>query len=140
MMKWMNLAVALVLLAGPITGWAQEKKPEGKQAKAYKDVGPEQFDKLRGGKDAVVLDVRRPNEFSQGHIAGATNIDWYASDFEKRISALDKSKTYLVHCAGGGRSSKAAEKLTRLNFTNVVNLEGGMKAWEAAGKPVKKGP
>jgi rhodanese-related sulfurtransferase len=138
-MKWMCFAVTLALLVAPASGWTQEKKPEGKKAKAYKDVGPEQFDKLRANKDAVVLDVRRPSEFTQGHIAGATNIDWYAADFEQRISGLDKSKTYLVHCAGGVRSSKAAEKMTSLKFTNVVNLEGGFKAWEAARKPVKKG-
>jgi len=132
-MKWIHLAIALAFLISPADAWTQEKK-------AYKDVGPEQFDKLRASKDAVVLDVRRPSEFVQGHISGATNIDWYASDFEKRISALDKSKTYLVHCAGGVRSAKAADKLTSLKFTNVVNLEGGFKAWEAAGKPVKKGP
>ena len=118
---------------------AQEKKPAPAQtAKAYKDVGPDQFDKLRAKKDAVVLDVRRPAEFAQGHIAGATNIDWYAPDFEKRVSALDKSKTYLVHCAGGVRSGKASEKLTSLKFTNVFNLDGGFKAWESAGKPVEK--
>ena len=132
-MKWIYLAITLALLLSPASAWTQEKK-------AYKDVGPEQFDKLRANKDAVVLDVRRPSEFSQGHIAGATNVDWYASDFEKRISGLDKSKTYLVHCAGGVRSAKAAEKMASLKFTNVVNLEGGFKAWEAAGKPVKKGP
>jgi rhodanese-related sulfurtransferase len=132
-MKWIHFALATALVIGSSAAWSQEKK-----AKAYKDVGPEQFDKLRSAKDAVVLDVRRPSEFTQGHISGATNIDWYASDFDKRISALDKSKTYLVHCAGGVRSSKAAEKLTNMKFTNVVNLEGGFKAWEAAGKPVKK--
>ena len=131
-MKWIHLAVALAFLISPASAWTQEK--------SYKDVGPEQFDKLRTNREAVVVDVRRPSEFAQGHIAGATNIDWYASDFEKRVSALDKSKTYLVHCAGGVRSAKAAEKLTSLKFTNVVNLEGGFKAWEAAGKPVKKGP
>jgi rhodanese-related sulfurtransferase len=133
-MRNVYLALAVVFLVAAPSAWSQDKKA----AKAYKDVGPEQFDKLRAGKDAVVLDVRRPSEFAQGHIEGAVNIDWYASDFDKRISALDKSKTYLVHCAGGVRSAKAAEKLTALKFTNVVNLEGGFKAWEAAGKPVKR--
>jgi phage shock protein E len=134
-MKWIHFMTALAIVIASGSTLGQEKK-----AKAYKDVGPEQFDKLRTGKDAVVLDVRRASEFRQGHIEGATNIDWYASDFDKRISALDKSKTYLVHCASGVRSAKAAEKLANLKFTNVVNLEGGFKAWEAAGKPVRKGP
>jgi len=107
------------------------------QAK-FKNVGVDQFDKLRQQTNAVVLDVRTPKEFAAGHIAGAVNIDWNAADFASKAGALDKSKTYLVHCAVGGRSAKASDKMTALQFTNVYNLEGGMKAWEKAGKPVEK--
>lgn len=104
----------------------------------YKNLGVEQFDKLRQQTNTVVLDVRTPKEFAAGHIAGATNIDWNAPDFAKKVAALDKSKTYLVHCAVGGRSAKASDKMAALQFTNVYNLEGGMKTWEKAGKPVAK--
>jgi phage shock protein E len=104
----------------------------------FKNVGVDEFDKLRQQTNAIVLDVRTPKEFTAGHIPGATNIDWYASDFEKRVSGLDKSKTWLVHCAAGRRSASAAEKLTSLRFTNVYNLEGGMKEWEKAARPVQK--
>jgi phage shock protein E len=107
------------------------------QAK-FKNIGVEQFDKLRQQTNAVVLDVRTPKEFTAGHIPGATNIDWNGADFAKRAATLDKSKTYLVHCAVGGRSAKASEQMSALQFTNVYNLEGGMKAWEKAGKPVTK--
>ena len=107
------------------------------QAK-FKNVGVDQFDKLRQQTNAVVLDVRTPKEFTAGHIPGAVNIDWNASDFASKAAALDKSKTYLVHCAVGGRSAKASDKMTALQFTDVYNLEGGMKAWENAGKPVEK--
>ena len=104
----------------------------------FKNIGVDEFDKLRKQTNTIVLDVRTPKEFVAGHIPGATNIDWYASDFEKKVSGLDKSKTWLVHCAAGVRSAKAADKLTGLHFTNVYNLEGGMKAWEKAAKPVEK--
>jgi phage shock protein E len=107
------------------------------QAK-FKNIGVDQFDKLRQQTNTVVLDVRTPKEFAAGHIAGATNIDWNAPDFPSKAAALDKSKTYLVHCAIGGRSAKASDKMAALQFTNVYNLEGGMKAWEKAGKPVEK--
>ena len=107
------------------------------QAK-FKNVGVDQFDKLRQQTNAVVLDVRTPKEFAAGHIPGAVNIDWNAADFGKKAAELDKSKTYLVHCAVGGRSAKASDKMTALQLTNVYNLEGGMKAWEKAGKPVEK--
>ena len=107
------------------------------QAK-FKNVGVDQFDKLRQQTNAVVLDVRTPKEFAAGHIPGAVNIDWNAADFGKKVAELDKSKTYLVQCAIGGRSAQAANRMTTLQFTNVYNLEGGIKAWEKAGKPVEK--
>jgi rhodanese-related sulfurtransferase len=107
------------------------------QAK-FKNIGVDQFDKLRQQTNAVVLDVRTPKEFAAGHIPGAVNIDWNGADFASKAAALDKSKTYLVHCAVGGRSAKASDKMTAIQFTNVYNLEGGMKAWENAGKPVEK--
>ena len=108
------------------------------EAKAYKNVGVDGFDKLRSDKKNVVLDVRTPKEFQSGHIAGAVNIDWNAPDFEKQVNELDKGRTYLVHCAAGGRSAKASEKLATLNFKSIYNLEGGLRAWEKAGKPVEK--
>jgi len=70
--------------------------------------------------------------------AGAVNIDWNGPDFEKQAAGLDKSKTYLVHCAGGVRSAKACAILDKSAFSHVVNLEPGFKAWENAGKPVEK--
>jgi phage shock protein E len=120
---------ALVVLLVALDVFAQAK---------FKNIGVDQFDKMRQQTNTVVLDVRTPREFASGHIAGATNINWNAPDFAKKAAALDKSKTYLVHCAVGGRSAKASDRMAALQFTNVYNLEGGMKAWEKAGKPVEK--
>ena len=126
----MDMRYALVLLlCVALNVFAQAK---------FKNIGVDQFDKLRQQTNAVVLDVRTPKEFAAGHIPGAVNIDWNGADFASKAAALDKSKTYLVHCAVGGRSAKASDKMTGIQFTNVYNLEGGMKAWEKAGKPVKK--
>jgi rhodanese-related sulfurtransferase len=55
-----------------------------------------------------------------------------------KAALLDKSKTYLVHCASGVRSVKACEQLGRLDFPRLYNLAGGFKAWAQAGKPVEK--
>jgi rhodanese-related sulfurtransferase len=79
--------------------------------------------------DAVLLDVRTPGEVEEGAIPGAVNIDYNAPDFSEKISALDKTKPYYVYCMGGGRSSKALDKMKAEGFTNVHNLEGGFKAW-----------
>ena len=137
--------VYLTLLVASLTSSALSRAEDSKkpaaassEAKAYKNASVDEFDKLRSDKKNVVLDVRTPKEFATSHIPGAVNIDWNGPDFEKKVGELDKRKTYLVHCAAGGRSAKASEKLTRLNFKSVYNLEGGMKAWEKAGKPVEK--
>ena len=99
----------------------------------YKNLNVEQFDKMRAGKTNVVLDVRTKKEYDAGHIPGAVLIDFNSPEFEKKIATLDKDKTYLVHCAAGGRSAKASAKMSALNFKSVYNLEGGYRAWEKAG-------
>jgi rhodanese-related sulfurtransferase len=84
----------------------------------------------------IVLDVRTPREFAAGHIAGATNLNYLGGDFSDRLAQLDPSKTYLLHCAVGGRSTNALPKMARLGFTNLIHLDGGFKAWQAAWNPV----
>ena len=86
----------------------------------------------------VVLDVRTSGEFTGGHIAGAINIDFLAGDFAEKAAKLDRSKTYLVHCASGGRSTRCLPQLGKLGFTNLVHLDGGFKAWQSAGNPVDR--
>lgn len=131
-----SLLVLAALLSLATAFAADPKAPAGQ---AVKNVGVEEFDKLRADKKNVVLDVRTAKEFASGHITGAVNIDWNGPDFEKQVAALEKSKTYLVHCAAGGRSAKACALMNdKLKFQHCYNLEGGMKAWEKAGKPVEK--
>jgi rhodanese-related sulfurtransferase len=104
---------------------------------AAQNVNPEQASKLIAEKkDLVVLDVRTPEEFAGGHIAGAKNLDLYAKDFAEQLKALDKSKEYLVHCAAGPRSNRVVKMMG--DFSKVYQLEGGMHAWQAAGQPVEK--
>ena len=123
---------------------AQDKpaaKPEAATAtkRAYQNLSPEEFDKLRREKkDAVVLDVRTKEEYEKGHIPGSVLIDFTSDDFAKEVAKLDKNKTYLVHCGSGGRSARACNKMGQAQFTNLFNLEGGMTAWQKAGKPVAK--
>lgn len=89
-------------------------------------------------KDVVVIDVRTGAEFKEGHIAGAKNIDFLDADFAKKIGELDKSKTYLVHCAAGGRSTKSLEAFKTQKMTSILHMNEGFKAWVAAGNPVEK--
>jgi len=134
------LAVATVL-GGALAEDKPTKAEVGATAAkmAYKNVDAEAFDKLRKSeKDAVLLDVRTRKEYEEGHIPGAVLIDITSNDFDKQVAKLDKKKTYLVHCAAGVRSTRACKKMGEANFSKLFNLEGGMGAWEKAGKPVEK--
>jgi phage shock protein E len=136
-----TITLLLSVLALPLYGADQPKaRPNEKAAapQAVRNVGVEEFDKLRTEKNSVVLDVRTETEFKAGHIPGAVNLDYNSPDFQKKVAELDKSKTYLVHCAGGGRSGRACALMGKGEFTNVVNLAPGFRAWEKAGKPVEK--
>lgn len=80
-------------------------------------------------KDGILVDVRTPEEFENGHIANAINIDWFDVDFAQKFNAFDKDEAIYVYCKKGGRSAKAQDKLLALGFKNVVDLEGGYDAW-----------
>ena len=112
--------------------------PPPTAATGYKNLDVDEFARMMEDRQKVILDVRTAAEFSNGHIAGALNLDVNAPDFQEKAAALDKNKTYLVHCASGVRSVKACKKLASLDFPKLYNLTGGFKAWANAGKPVEK--
>jgi len=87
---------------------------------------------------AVLLDVRTPEEVAEGIIPGASVLDFTATDFDQQISSLDKSKTYFVYCASGGRSGKTVDLMKTKGFENVYGLDGGMGAWKEEGLEVSK--
>lgn len=84
----------------------------------------------------VVIDVRTPEEFASGHLAGARDLDIRGSDFDSRLASLDKTATYAVYCHSGNRSGQALQRMAAAGFTHVADLSGGIIAWSAAGKTV----
>ncbi|HEX2783430.1 MAG TPA: rhodanese-like domain-containing protein [Ilumatobacteraceae bacterium] len=86
----------------------------------------------------VVVDVRTPAEFAEGHIARAELVDFDAPGFSDRIAKFDRSATYLVYCHSGNRSGQATAIMAELGFTNMYNLAGGITAWQDAGAPIVK--
>ncbi len=92
--------------------------------------------KLNAG-GAQVLDVRTAGEFIGGHLKNVLQADWTDREqFVERTKHLDKNKTLLIYCASGIRSAQAAAFLKQEGFREVINLQGGIAAWNAAGKPV----
>jgi rhodanese-related sulfurtransferase len=81
--------------------------------------------------NSVILDVRTPEEWSDGHIENAIHIDIYEGQaFVDEINALDKTKNYFVYCKAGGRSAQACSVMNQLGFDKTYNLIGGMMHWE----------
>lgn len=84
-----------------------------------------------------LLDVRTAEEYTQGHIPGAQNIDFLGSNFAEEIKKLDPQQHYVVYCASGNRSQKATQQMSDLGFTQVQNVLGGFQAWQSQNLPVE---
>jgi rhodanese-related sulfurtransferase len=100
-------------------------------------VDPVQATHLINREDALVLDVREPGEYGAGHVLGAKNVPLAKLDAPGDL-AKRKDKPVIVYCDGGDRSGKALAALRRHGFARVLNLSGGLKAWQQAGLPVEK--
>jgi phage shock protein E len=101
----------------------------------YQNLTPTQFAQGLGQPNVVLLDVRRPDEFSQGHLPNAVNVDVSAPDFARRVAALNPAHPTFLYCRSGARSGQAASMLVKAGFENVHNLMGGVLDWP---KPLTK--
>jgi len=81
-------------------------------------------------ENVEILDVRTPDEFNEGYIPGAKNIDIYKGQgFLDEVNELDKSKEYYVYCRSGARSAQACALMQQQGFENTYNLQGGITEW-----------
>jgi rhodanese-related sulfurtransferase len=88
--------------------------------------------------DFVILDIRTPEEYANERIAESVLLDFYADDFENALDKLDKSKTYLVYCRSGNRSSKSMSIMEDLGFIKIYDMGGGINQWKAERYPTVK--
>jgi len=103
----------------------------------YKDANAATFHELLKEKKGIVIDVRTPGEYKQGHLPGAREIDFLSDDFVQNVSKLDKDTTYLIYCRSGHRSHQAGTKMKELGY-KVVNLKGGFMQWKNEGFEIEK--
>ena len=125
------LLFAVALISGAMLLW-----PLVRRASGGPWVTPVQATHLINREDALVVDVREPGEYGAGHILGARSVPLAhldSSDLSKK-----KDRPLIVYCDGSERSGKAMSALKGLGFTRVVNLSGGIGAWQSAGLPVEK--
>ena len=121
----MKTLLSLVLFLASFHAFSQTK---------VENVDAATFKKLIDEKRGMLVDLRTDEELkTKGYIKGAVQIDYFGKNAESVISKLDKSKTYLIYCAGGGRSGECADLMKKEGFTHVVNLEKGYDDWKKKG-------
>jgi len=107
-------------------------------APKFPTLTPDEFEQTVAKPDVQLIDVRTPEEYNHGYIAGAMNIDWKSDEFaDDAVRMLDRSKPIAVYCKAGRRSHAAAGKLYKMGYKDIVELKGGFEAWQAAGKTIQ---
>lgn len=146
-MKRSGWAVALVaagtMLAGCSSSGDSASVSSGPTAAsapaAASSLSPADFAAAAKRPGTVVLDVRTPAEFAEGHLPGAVNIDVQSADFAQQLGTLDPSKPYAVYCRSANRSKVAMTAMQQAGFTQLYDLAGGINAWKSAGGEVVTG-
>jgi len=112
----MKFFTVIILLTGLHSGYSQIKsKPITEFSQNHT-------------KDGILIDVRTPEEFNNGHLKDARNVDWKGTGFKAYFDSIPKNTKMYLYCKKGGRSAKAQQALDSLGYWNVVNLKGGYDA------------
>ena len=142
------LTLASALVALPLAGCGSDEPTTSSAGGSASDVqtpasGAEvdvdTFAAAMQQPGTVVLDVRTPAEYAEGHLEGAVNIDVTAPDFAQQVAQLDPKATYAVYCRSGNRSAAAVQAMAAQGVTNTYHLGGGITAWTSAGNEVVTG-
>jgi thioredoxin len=128
MNRTFRFCIPVLLLFFTACGSGPEQQYEQLEANAFRQ-------KISESPEGIIVDVRTPAEFAEGHIDGAVNIDWNGNTFDPEAAKLDRAKPVFVYCLAGGRSTAAAERLRQLGFQQIAELKGGMLQWRANNLP-----
>jgi len=96
------------------------------------------IDKHNGDDEFAILDIRTSGEFQSGHLAKSIPIDFYSPTFADQLNRLVKTKTYLVYCRTGNRSTKSLELFKKLKFQKIYHMASGISSWKSEGFTVVK--
>ncbi|MGB2814659.1 MAG: rhodanese-like domain-containing protein [Dehalococcoidales bacterium] len=125
---------ALLLITTLVYGFTSQT---GSSNQILEDIGVQEAFELiqsnQGNPDFVIVDIRTPEEFNEGHIENSVNTDFYSETFREELDKFDKSKTYFIYCRSGNRSGRAMPVMKELGFQEVYNLSAGIKEWIAEG-------
>lgn len=119
---WIVFCILLILLTGCGKG---EAKKEEEKVKDFQKVSMEEgLELMKSDADYILLDVRRIDEFEEGHIPGAINIPNESIGTEEIDLLPDKNQTIYVYCRSGNRSKQASKKLVELGYTDIIEIGG----------------
>lgn len=137
--RLLALVISALIVAGGLTGCSAStsaSSPATASDSGPARVGTGEFAAVIEQPGIQIIDVRTPEEFADGHIAGAVNIPVQQPDFATRIAALDPNATYAVYCRSGNRSQPAVAAMEEAGITDIYELDSGTKGWTAAGQPL----
>ena len=97
------------------------------QSDTIKVLAPTEFKEK--SVNQTIIDIRTPEEFSQGHIEGAINVNFYDNNFMDQIAKFDKNQPIFIYCRSGNRTSSASKKAADFGFKEIYDLEGGILYW-----------
>ena len=86
----------------------------------------------------VIVDVRTPAEFREGHLPGAVNMDYFGGPFETQVQSLPKTAPVLLYCRTGNRSGSAYDVMTKAGIGNILHMNEGITKWQQLGLPQEK--
>ena len=128
------VVIVLVIALGVWYSMSTFGSGQGNAVGAITRITPQEYQTGYAKRDHLLIDVRTPEEFRSGHIAGATNIA--LQNLPQQMATLSKEQPIIVYCRSGARSNSAAQMLAKAGFGNVYDL-GGIMTWQAQGLPVK---
>lgn len=138
----MKRLLATALLAAALLAGCGGAEPTGKPpvagapAQMVNITAAELHKRLQAGEKPLIIDVREPDEYAAGHIAGAQLMPLGSVD--KSIKPVGKKQEVVLVCRSGNRSAQAYQILAAMGYSSLKNMEGGMIAWEKNGAPVIK--
>lgn len=124
--------------AKPYHAKALGTQQQPKQTSKYQLLKPTDFSIQLKQKPGIIIDVRTPGEYKKGHLQHAKLMDIFSDEFDAQLTKLERHKTYYVYCGIGGRSEECTDKMKKMGFTNIIELEGGFNNWLKNNLPVER--
>ncbi len=133
-MKLIKINFAIFfLLVFTLVSCTQETKVKNNSIKSVKNesvinlISPQEFNKTLD--NITPIDIRTPQEFAEGHLKNAVNINFYDPNFIKKMNNFDKTKKLYIYCRTGNRTGSASRKLKKMGFIKIYDLQGGILNW-----------